>query len=205
MSILHYNGGAVIAMVGKNCVAIASDLRFGVQGQTLSCDAPKVWKITDKCWVGLPGLYSDAQTLSETFRFRVKLYQLKEDREISPKVFAGMVSSMLYQKRFAPWFVEPLICGLEGPENKPFITGMDLIGAPVLAEDFVLAGTCSEAMFGMAETMWRPNMEPEDLFETISQTMMAAFDRDAKSGWGAIVHVITPTHVITRTLKTRQD
>ena len=32
--------------------------------------------------------------------------------------------------------------------------------------------------------------EPEDLFETISQTLLNAVDRDAFSGWGAIVHVM---------------
>jgi len=28
---LEYNGGCVVAMAGKNCVAIASDKRLGVQ------------------------------------------------------------------------------------------------------------------------------------------------------------------------------
>ena len=32
--------------------------------------------------------------------------------------------------------------------------------------------------------------EPEDLFETISQALVNAFDRDALSGWGAVVHVM---------------
>lgn len=32
--------------------------------------------------------------------------------------------------------------------------------------------------------------EPEDLFETISQTLLSAVDRDAFSGWGAVVHVM---------------
>ena len=31
---------------------------------------------------------------------------------------------------------------------------------------------------------------PEDLFETISQALLNAVDRDALSGWGAIVHVM---------------
>lgn len=31
MSILEYNGGCVVAMAGKECVAIASDRRLGVQ------------------------------------------------------------------------------------------------------------------------------------------------------------------------------
>lgn len=41
MSILSYNGGAVVAMAGEKCVAIASDLRYGRELQTISTDFPK--------------------------------------------------------------------------------------------------------------------------------------------------------------------
>lgn len=37
-SIFSYNGGAVVAMKGKNCVAIAADRRFGIQMQTITTD-----------------------------------------------------------------------------------------------------------------------------------------------------------------------
>lgn len=42
----------------------------------------------------------------------------------------------------------------------------------------------------MAESLWRPDLDPEQLFEVISQTLMSAFDRDATSGWGGVVHVM---------------
>ena len=32
--------------------------------------------------------------------------------------------------------------------------------------------------------------EPDDLFECIGQALMNAVDRDAVSGWGAIVHIM---------------
>jgi 20S proteasome subunit beta 3 len=35
---MSYNGGAVLAMKGRNCVAIAADKRFGIQAQTLALD-----------------------------------------------------------------------------------------------------------------------------------------------------------------------
>lgn len=41
-SIMEYNGGSVVAMVGKDCVAIACDLRLGNQALTISCDHEKV-------------------------------------------------------------------------------------------------------------------------------------------------------------------
>ena len=59
--------------------------------------------------------------------------------------------------RFGPFFVEPVVAGLE-PDGKPFICAMDLIGAPVFAEDVALAGTATEAMYGMCESLWKPDM-----------------------------------------------
>jgi len=39
---MEYNGSGIVAMVGKDCVAIASDMRFGVQQTTLAGDMHKV-------------------------------------------------------------------------------------------------------------------------------------------------------------------
>jgi len=204
MSILEYNGGAVVAMVGKNCVGIASDMRFGVQAQTLGFNQPKIYKINDRTFIGLAGLATDNQTLYEKLKFRTNLYRLREERDINPKIFANLVSSLLYEKRFGPYFAEPVICGLDG--EKPFICAMDLIGAPLFAEDFVLAGSSSaEAMYGVCETLYRPNLEPDDLFETLGQCLLSAVDRDAMSGWGGIVTIITKDGTISKYLKGRQD
>lgn len=43
-------------MTGKDCVAIGSDLRFGIQFQTMACDYQKVYQINDQVFVGLSGL-----------------------------------------------------------------------------------------------------------------------------------------------------
>ncbi|KAF9098371.1 proteasome core particle subunit beta 3 [Mortierella sp. GBA35] len=204
MSIMEYNGGAVVAMVGKNCVAIACDKRLGVQAMTISTEFPKTFQATPKTYIGLPGLATDVQTLSEKFRFKVNMYKLKEEREIEPRTLAHLVSSTLYERRFGPWFVEPVIAGLD-KENRPFICSTDLIGCINFAKDFVVSGTTSNQLYGMCESLWEPDLEPEDLFETISQSLMNAVDRDCLSGWGAQVTIITPDQVITRTLKSRQD
>jgi len=39
---MEYNGSGLVAMVGKNCVAIASDTRFGIQQTTMATDMKKV-------------------------------------------------------------------------------------------------------------------------------------------------------------------
>jgi hypothetical protein len=87
----------------------------------------------------------------------------------------------------------------------PFITATDLLGAGVDTTDFVVGGTCSEQLYGVCEAMYKPNLEAEDLFEVISQALLAGVDRDCLSGWGAIVRIITPDGVIQRELKSRKD
>ncbi|KAJ3072156.1 Proteasome subunit beta type-3 [Podochytrium sp. JEL0797] len=204
MSIMEYNGGAIIAMKGKGCVAIAADRRFGVQALTLGTEFQKVFPATDKIMFGLAGLATDVQTLAEKFRLKVDMYHLREEREITPKTFAHMVSSTLYEKRFGGYFCFPTIAGLDA-KNEPYICNMDGIGCITTPNDFVVSGTAENQLYGMCESLWEPNLEPEDLFETISQALLNGVDRDAISGWGGIVHVITKDGVITRTLKGRMD
>jgi len=192
-------------MTGKNCVAIASDLRFGVQQQTQSTDFRKCFKIHDHLFVGLAGLGTDVQTLYNRFMFRHNLYKLREDRVMKPTTFANLVSSMLYEKRFGPYFAEPIIAGLDPETLEPFITGMDLLGAMAPSSDFIVAGTAESSMYGVCESMYKPDLEPEDLFEVISQCLLSGIDRDCLSGWGGVVYVISKDEIICRTLKGRQD
>lgn len=259
-SIMEYNGGSVIAMVGKECVAIASDLRLGNQALGISSNFQKVrqtqtmlqpllilsqiFPMSDRIYLGLPGLATDVTTLyaaplrvhadctyhvtphrKEIFRYRVNMYTIKEEREIEPETFAHLVSSTLYEKRFGPYFIEPVMAGLEKTASggyKPFIAATDLIGCLNFAKDFVVAGTASTKLFGVAEGLWEPDLEPEDLFETCAQTLLNAVDRDAYSGWGAEVYLMcvyavsalmvmltlydsTKDKVVKRTLKGRMD
>jgi 20S proteasome subunit beta 3 len=81
----------------------------------------------------------------------------------------------------------------------------DSIGCIDFAKDFIVAGTASDQLFGTCEGLWEPDLEPEDLFETISQALLNAVDRDALSGWGAHVYIIEKDKVTKRLLKGRQD
>ncbi|KAM0722047.1 hypothetical protein Q7P37_002973 [Cladosporium fusiforme] len=199
------NGGACVAMVGKDCVAIACDLRLGLQALTVSNNFPKIFPYGSQVHLGLTGLATDVQTVSELFRYKHNMYRLREERDCSPQTFANLVSSSLYERRFGPWFVSPVVAGINGTDGKPFICGFDSIGCIDFAKDFIVAGTASDQLFGTCEGLWEPDLEPEDLFETISQALLNAVDRDALSGWGAHVYIIEKDKVTKRLLKGRQD
>lgn len=129
------------------------------------------------------------------------MYRLREERDIEPETMANLVSSSLYEKRFGPFFVSPVIAGINQHTKQPFVCGFDSIGCINFAKDFIVSGTAENQLFGTCESLWEPDMEPEDLFETISQALLNSVDRDALSGWGAHVYVITKDKVIKRLLK----
>merc|ERR1712224_500025 len=205
MSILEYNGAAIIGMVGKNCVGIASDSRYGIQNMTVGNQMQKIFKVNNKTFVGLAGLATDVQTLQSKLQFRNNMYKLREERDMNCRTFQNMLSHMLYERRFGPWFCEPVIVGLDGEENKPYLAAQDLLGCPVETDDFVVSGTCSDFLYGACEPLYKPDMDKDQLFETLSQALMSAVDRDCISGWGGVVHIITPDRIISKTLKMRQD
>lgn len=51
----------------------------------------------------------------------------------------------------------PVIAGLD-EHSKPLICTYDNIGAMMRVEDFVVAGTPSEQLYGVCESFWKPHM-----------------------------------------------
>jgi len=97
----------------------------------------------EKVFLGLAGLATDVQSLyhpvlsywgrpltvrNELFRFKTNMYRLREERGIEPKTLAHLVSSTLYEKRFGPYYISPVVAGINSKTNEPFICGFDNIG-----------------------------------------------------------------------------
>jgi 20S proteasome subunit beta 3 len=108
------------------------------------------------------------------------MYELREGRKMKPKTFASMLSNMLYERRyerpksqniqinklfdwnflknrlicfvyrFGPFFVEPIVAGLDPVTKEGYIYCMDLIGAITEPLDFVVGGTAEEQLLGIA-------------------------------------------------------
>jgi len=79
-------------------------------------------------FLGLAGLATDVQTIYERLTFRKNMYELREGREVTPATLMSMLSTLLYEHRFGPYFIEPIICGLHPKTNESYVGTMDLIG-----------------------------------------------------------------------------
>jgi len=193
----------MVGMIGDKCVAIGTDRRLGVQFQTVATNFQKVFKMQDNILLGLTGLASDIQTFHATMEFKLNLYTLRENRPMKPSTFANMVSTSLYEKRFGPYFVAPIVVGLEN--GKPVLATYDSIGCMSSSDPFQVGGTAADSLLGCAESFYRDNLGADDLVEAVGQTLTSGFDRDCLSGWGGLVYLITENEISVKVLKTKQS
>ena len=94
----------------------------------------------------------------------MNIFTIKEFRIIESSTFAHLVSSTFYSCRSGPYFSKPVIAGLERTSSggfKPYIAGADFISCLNFAEDFIVAGTASDKLFGVAEGLWEPDLGPK--------------------------------------------
>mmetsp|Transcript_15538 Transcript_15538/g.37178 ORF Transcript_15538/g.37178 Transcript_15538/m.37178 type:complete len:314 (-) Transcript_15538:50-991(-) len=132
---------------------------------------------------------------------------LSSSRRISPRSMAALTSRILYGRRQSPYFVEPIVAGLEQervglrdhhqsgappvvPRYRPFLCSHDVIGAQSKSHSFVCSGAASKSMHGTAEALWQPDLEPEELVRVCGRAFLSALERDCLSGYGAIVYLI---------------
>jgi len=114
-----------MAMSGQNCVAIAVDKRFGSGPQMVNVSPRHVLIPNSRLVVAFTGLGGDCQSLAEELSIFISSKMGRasgfgfgggdrsREKSISPRAMAALTSHVLYGRRRAPYYVEPIIAGLE--------------------------------------------------------------------------------------------
>ena len=63
-------------------------------------------------------------------RRKVELYRIKENINLTPKLFISLVASTLYEHRWGPYFVSPIVVGLDEKGNS-HVANYDSIGIKI--------------------------------------------------------------------------
>ena len=194
-----FYGGSIIAMAGDGCVGMSLRLPLGHGPQTVSNEARRVVRVNDQSLVGFTGLYGVAQQVAQVLDeaeqdHRGRNEPLRRRRQTFFRVSCG-------RARVFPARV--IVAGLG--KGQAYLCGMDGLGAKVLADDFVVAGSASDALYGACEASHSRGMGAEELCETLHNCMRSAMGRDCLSGGDILVHIVTRTGVESRRFAGRHD
>ncbi|CAN7991634.1 unnamed protein product [Ixodes pacificus] len=121
------NGGSIVAIAGEDFVVIASDSRLSAGYSIYTRDQSKLFKLSDKCILGSGGCWCDILTFTRFLEARMKMYLHEHHKPMSTPAVAQLIVTMLYHKRFFPYYISNILAGLD-EEGKGCIYSYDPVG-----------------------------------------------------------------------------
>ncbi len=112
------NGGTVVAVSGKDYSIVASDTRYGLGYSIPARYVSRVLKLNDKVVLASGGMQTDICTLQKEIKNALVLYRHAHKKEMSLNAAAQMLSTMLYMRRFQPYYTFNVLGGID--ENGKF-------------------------------------------------------------------------------------
>ena len=175
----------------KDGVVLAADRRVSYGTFILSKSARKVFLINDLVGISTAGLPGDFQELVDVVRFNLSMYELDLDKKATPTNVAKLLSLLLYQGRFRGiYYAELIVGGLE--EDRPKLLVLDPAGG-LLEEKYVAVGTGAQIATGILERNYKDDLNEEGALDLAEKAMREAISRDALSGDGIDLLIITKT------------
>ncbi len=185
-------GATAVGLRTNNAVILASEKRVSYGGFVMSKAGRKVFAIKDRYGMALAGLFADIQTLMRVMNIQLHQYEIENGRPLSVKSAARLLSVILYQYKFFPFLSEIIFGGID--ESGPHLLVMDSLGS-LIEDDYAAIGTGAPIAIGIIESKYSKDLSTEDAEKLAVDAVMAAIKRDAMSGDGVDVIVITPEGV----------
>ncbi|MEW5997132.1 MAG: archaeal proteasome endopeptidase complex subunit beta [Candidatus Micrarchaeota archaeon] len=177
-----------VGLVCRDGVVLASDRRATMGYYIANKKMPKIHLISDRIGMTIAGGVGDAQTLVRWMQAEIKLYELKHGRRISVEGAATLLANILANYKFYPFFVQLLVGGVD---EKPRVFNVDMLGG-ITEEDITATGSGSPIAMGVLEEMFVKDGSVRDNAPIAHRAVGAAIKRDAGSGEGVDVLIITP-------------
>ncbi|MHA1688508.1 MAG: proteasome subunit beta [Promethearchaeota archaeon] len=181
-------GAASVGIKCKDGVVLGSDKRATWGYTVTNKSTKKVFKITDRIGLAAYGLIGDFQILVKILQAQANLYELDAGEPISTRSIGKLVSNYLYSRKMFPLYTNIIIAGVD--KDEPKLYTLDAIGS-LLPDDYGVAGTGMLMSVGILEAEYKPDIMVADGEKLVEKTIRNSITRDAMSGNGIDILVIT--------------
>ncbi|KAJ7200321.1 20S proteasome subunit [Mycena pura] len=105
--------GTILAIAGPGFTVVAGDTRKADGYNVQTNFAPTVFRLTDKAVLATNGFAADGNIFIKMVRQRLEWYRHAHAKDMSLRAIARLIQSMLYQRRFCPFYVHNILGGIE--------------------------------------------------------------------------------------------
>jgi len=180
-------GATAVGIAYKGGVIVAAEKRISYGTYIVSKTGRKVFRIADKVGAACAGLVGDMQILMREITSYVKIREMETRRSLPPNSVAKLLSVIMFERRFAPFITQIVIGGING---KPSVYVLDPLGS-VIPDKYASVGSGAELAIGVIDSEYTDEMDEEAAKKLAIKSIKSAIQRDAASGDGADIMVIT--------------
>lgn len=182
-------GATVVGISYNDGVILAADKRVSFGNFVVNKNIKKTFTVTDYVGAACAGMVADMQVLVRQVEALAKIRKLETRREVPPNSIAKLMSVIMFERRYFPLLTQVIVGGIN---EKPEIYTLDPLGS-VLPDNYAAVGTGAEGALGIMDAEFKPNMSEEAVTELASRAIRSATQRDAASGDGIDILVVTRT------------
>ncbi|XP_067646826.1 proteasome subunit beta type-1 [Eurosta solidaginis] len=206
------NGGSIVAIAGEDYVVIAADTRLS-SGYTIHTRKQnKLFKLSEKTVLGSTGCWCDTLALTSLVNARMQMYEHLHLKTMSTEAVAQMLSILMYNKRFFPYYVSNVLAGLD-VEGKGVVYSYDPIGhcERTTYRAGGSAGTLLQPVLDNQiggkdkDVKNKPKVSLAKAKEVAKDAFISAAERDIYTGDSVILTVITKDGVVDEQVELRKD
>lgn len=184
---LKKTGTTIMGMVCKDGVVMASERRATMGTLIAHKATKKLYKIDKHLALATAGLVGDLQVLSRYLSAEVNLYRLKRGTRIPVLSAATLMSNILNQRKFAPYYVQLVLGGFDAQGGHVF--SLDAAGGAI-PDKYTAGGSGSPYVFGVLEDRYKDDLTTDEGVNIAIRAVTAAMGRDSASGNGIDIAII---------------
>ncbi|XP_011495264.1 PREDICTED: proteasome subunit beta type-1 [Ceratosolen solmsi marchali] len=206
------NGGSVVALAGDDFSLIAADTRLSTGYSIYSRKQEKLFKLSDTTVLGCSGCWCDILTLTRVISARMQIYQHEHHKTMTTSATAQMLSTMLYYKRFFPYYVSNILAGLDN-DGKGCIYRYDPVGH--CEKNTYVAGGSAGALlqplldnqvgYLNQENVEKIPLTKDKALSVVKDVFISAAERDIYTGDGITIKIITKDGITEEKFDLRRD
>lgn len=181
-------GTTTVGVACSDGIILASDRRATMGYFIASKDIQKIYQVDEHLAMTVAGGVGDAQALVRLMQAETSLYKFKHGKQMSVKAAASLLSNVLHNYRFYPFYVQLLIGGVD--EGGSGVYSLDALGG-LTGEKYVSTGSGSPVAYGLLEEMYKEGGSVKDNSRAAARAISAAMKRDAATGESVDLVAIT--------------
>ena len=188
---IRKTGTTTLGMICRDGVVLAAEKKSTLGYLIASKESEKILPVEEHVALTIAGASGDAQALARYLKAELKLFSIQNQRKISVKGAATLLSNILQGGRwtYMPYMVQLIIAGYD---ESPAIYTLDAIGSVEEEKKFFSTGSGSPMALGVLEDGFKDGISIDEASKLALRAIRSAIERDIGSGGKAIdVAVIT--------------